>query len=288
MNYRHTYHAGGFADVFKHVIFLLVLEHMKKKASPFFVLDTHAGAGRYDLTSAEAARTGEFKNGIGRLLAEAEVPKELAPYLAAVRRLNARYGAEPRWYPGSPLLAKHMLRGGDRLALAELHPEEARALAREFGADDRIKVHHGDGYTAMKALLPPAEHRGVVLVDPPFEVEDEFERMTKSLRQAVRRFATGTYLLWYPIKEPDKVEGFLAALRGSGIKRILLAEIRLYPPGGPPGRSQDGERLEGCGLAMVNPPWTLAESLARIGPWLAKRLAREGDGGFRLEWLAAE
>lgn len=284
MNYRHTYHAGGFADVFKHVIFLLVLEHLRKKASPFFVLDTHAGAGRYDLTSPEAARTGEFKQGIGRLLAETDVPKDVAPYLAAVRRLNARYGTGPRWYPGSPLLAKHMLRAGDRLALAELHPEEARALAREFGADDRIKIHHGDGYVAMKALLPPAERRGVVLVDPPFEAEDEFERMVKSLRQAVRRFATGTYLLWYPIKEPDKVEAFLTALRESGIKRILLAEIRLYPET----QAQEAGRLEGCGLAMVNPPWTLGEALERIGPWLAKRLAREGDGGFRLEWLAAE
>ncbi|MGB8275357.1 MAG: 23S rRNA (adenine(2030)-N(6))-methyltransferase RlmJ [Alphaproteobacteria bacterium] len=281
MNYLHLFHAGSFADVFKHAVFVLVLEHMKKKAAPFFVLDTHAGAGRYDLTSKAAARTGEAREGIGRILAAPGLAPALGPYVGAVRRLNARYGAGPRWYPGSPLLAAMLLRPGDRIALAELHPEEARALAREFGADPRVTVHHMDGYVALKALLPPPERRAVVLIDPPFEEPDEFERMAEGLRQACRRFATGVYLLWYPIKDADGTATFLAALRASGLARILMIELRVYP-------TENPERLNGCGMILVNPPWAVTRSLAALGPELVRLLAREGGGGWRLEWLAGE
>ena len=281
MNYRHIYHAGSFTDVFKHAIFALVIEHLKKKDKPFFVLDTHAGGGRYDLTSEEAARTGEYLDGVGRLLAAEEVPAELAAYVGAIRRLNVRYGAKPRWYPGSPLLAKLLARPRDRLAFAELNPEAARPLSREFGGDPQVKIHHMDGYVALKALLPPPERRGVVLVDPPFEEKGEFSRMVEGLKQAFRRFSTGVYLLWYPIKEREAVRSFLEAVRGTGIRDILAVELRIYA-------GEEPERLNGCGIVVVNPPWTLPEALERFLPWMARLLAREGQGAWRLEWLSED
>jgi 23S rRNA (adenine2030-N6)-methyltransferase len=281
MNYRHIYHAGNFADVFKHAIFALVIEHLKKKEKPFFVLDTHAGGGRYDLTASEAARTGEYLDGVARLLAAEDVPADLAAYVGAIRRLNARYPQKARWYPGSPLLARLLARPGDRLAFTELNPEAARPLAREFGADPQVRVHHMDGYVALKALLPPPERRGVVLIDPPFEQKGEFAHMVEGLRQACRRFSTGIYLLWYPIKEAAAVTSFLQSVRGTGIRNVLAVELRIYA-------SEEAERLNGCGLVMVNPPWTVPEALERFLPWMARLLAREGEGAWRLEWLSGE
>ena len=200
MNYRHAYHAGNFSDVFKHALLTLVVEHLKGKASPFAAIDTHAGIGRYDLTSEAATKTGEWRDGIGRLIGRDDVPAALGPYLGAVARQNG--GRLPktidglRHYPGSPAIVAHLMRKDDRLRAAELHPEDARALARTFAADRRVTVDRIDGYTALKAWLPPQERRGLALVDPPFERTDEFDAMLRGLVAGHRRFQTGVFMLW--------------------------------------------------------------------------------------------
>lgn len=278
MNYRHAYHAGNFADVVKHGVFALVIEHLKAKQAPFCVLDTHAGIGRYDLWSEPAQKTGEFRGGILKVMTGSP-PPGLEPYLAAVRAMNR--GNEVRWYPGSPNLAQALTRPQDRIVLLELHPEDARTLADEFAGDPRIRVHHADGYVGLKAFLPPTERRGVVLIDPPFEATDEFARLMRGLRHAHRRWATGLYLVWYPIKHRAPVRAFHDDLIASGLRRILVAELLLRP-------DTDPERLNGMGLVVVNPPWRLDEALGRLFPDLLARFGAQASGRTRIEMLVPE
>ncbi|MSO73562.1 MAG: 23S rRNA (adenine(2030)-N(6))-methyltransferase RlmJ [Alphaproteobacteria bacterium] len=281
MNYRHSFHAGNFGDVLKHVVLTLVIEHLKLKPTPFAVIDTHAGTGRYDLQATESARTGEYRDGIARVLAWRDPPAELAPYLAVVRAMNEAEAGRLRWYPGSPRLARALMRRGDRLFATELHPADFAALAAEFANDRRTKTIMLDGYQALAAFVPPRERRAVVLVDPPFEVPGEFERLVEGVRAAHRRFASGIYLLWYPIKARAAIDQFHAALVASGLRRILLVELLVRTP-------TDEERLNGCGLIVINPPHTLAEALARLLPSLARVLAEEKSGTARLDWLVPE
>jgi 23S rRNA (adenine2030-N6)-methyltransferase len=278
MNYRHVYHAGNFADVFKHAVLALIVSHLGRKEAPFFTLDTHAGIGAYDLDSIEAGKTGEYRGGVARVLDAAGHPAELAPYLAAVRALNA--GGRLRWYPGSPALVRALLRPQDRMAVVELHPEDCDLLRRRFAGDRQVKVHHMDGYAALKALLPPPERRGMVLIDPPFEVKDELERLQDGLRQAFKRWPTAAYVVWYPIKGREPVARFHAALAAEGGPPTLVAELLIRP-------DDDPFRLNGCGLALVNPPWKLDEALAGLLPWLTATLAPQ-QGSHRLEWLIGE
>lgn len=280
MNYRHAYHAGGAADVFKHVVLTLLVETLLAKDKPFCVVDSHAGLGRYDLAGTEAQKTGEYRDGIGRVLAAGGALPDAFPaaYLRIVRGMNP--GGEAVAYPGSPWLARALMRPGDRLVLAELHPEDAAALRRLFRADPQVAVHHRDGYEALGALLPPAERRGLVLVDPAFEVTDEFARMTASLRQAHARWPGGHYALWYPIKHRAPVDRFHGDLAMTGIRRILAVEMTLYDDGPP-------DRLNGSGLVIVNPPWRLDERLAAVLPPLQRILAQDG-GATRIEWLVPE
>ncbi len=288
MNYRHLYHAGNFADVVKHVVLTLVLERLCAKPSPFFVLDTHAGAGRYDLCSEAAQRTGEAGGGIERLLAaaatghEGGAPSDLAGYLGAVTALNqCGTPGKPRWYPGSPRLARAWLRPGDRLVLTEAHPEDARTLGREFARDPQVQVHHRDGYEALKAFLPPPERRGLVLIDPPYEAVGESERLVAALLAAHRRWPTGLFALWYPIKEQAWVWRLHEALATTGIRRQLVIELCIQP-------EDDWRRLNGCGMILVNPPWQLEQALSRLLPWLHSALAREGAGCCKVDWLVPE
>lgn len=284
MNYRHIFHAGNFADVVKHAILCLILGHLKSKATPFFALDSHAGIGRYDLRAADAQKTGEYRQGVLRLLGRSAMPAELSGYIAAVAAVNGvrRLTADNlRWYPGSPRILCAGLRDGDRLAAVELHPADATALAREFAGERRVTAHRMDGYQALKALLPPAERRGLALVDPPFEAPGEFTRLVGGLVQAHRRWATGIYALWYPIKARRPVDEFFDELSHSGIRRIAVAELMIHP-------AADPERLNGCGLAIVNPPWRLIEELHTVLAFLAPVLAQEGEGTWRAEWLVPE
>ncbi len=278
MNYRHAYHAGNFADVVKHAVLALLVDRLKAKDSAFCVLDTHAGIGRYDLRSVPAQKTGEFKSGIGRLLEREtrSLPAELKPYLGAVRALNGSGGL--RWYPGSPRLVRSLMRGQDQLILFELHPEDAAALSELFARDRQVTVRQADGYIGLKAVLPPPQRRGLVLIDPPFEKRDEFETLLRGLRQAHRRWATGQYLVWYPIKDRAPVAEFHQALKASGIERVLIAEFLLRP-------DDDAERLNGCGLVLINPPWKLDATLEELLSALAGILGAEKGGGARVEWL---
>jgi 23S rRNA (adenine2030-N6)-methyltransferase len=285
VNYRHAYHAGSFTDVVKHAVLALALERLKAKDAAFCVLDTHAGIGRYDLTAPAARKTGEYMTGIGRLLERdpQSLPGELRPYLGAVRALNGgalRQGGL-RWYPGSPRLVRSLLRRQDRLMALELHPEDAAALAALFERDPQVTVQQMDGYTGLKALLPPKERRGLVLIDPPFEVKDEFERLVQGLRQAHRRWATGHYIIWYPIKDRQPVAAFHDALKATGIARILAVELLLRP-------AEEPQRLNGCGLVLVNPPWPIEDKLRKLMPVLATILGAEPGGGSRVEWLVPE
>ena len=281
MNYRHAYHAGSFADVVKHAILALVLLHLKQKEKPFFVLDTHAGIGRYDLASVEAMKTKEAEGGILRLWAAPRVPPELEDYLACVRALNGRGKGAPRWYPGSPRLMRQLMRPQDRLVAVELHPDDAKKLAAEFRRDPAVKVMRMDGYTAAKSLLPPAERRGLVVIDPPFEETDEFERLARGLRQAYRRWATGIYAIWYPVKDVAAAAAFLDDVKASGIRRILSTELWVEKPGDP-------EKLTGTALLLVNPPWNLPPALESMLAFLAAVLARAPGAGFRISWLVPE
>lgn len=281
MNYRHAYHAGNFADVVKHAVLALAIERLKVKDAPFCVIDTHAGVGRYDLSAPAANKTGEYKTGIGRLLAQDPdtLPSELRPYLAAVKALNG--GGGLRWYPGSPRLVRSLLRRQDRLVAIELHAEDAATLAALFERDPQVKVQQMDGYGGLKALLPPRERRGLVLIDPPFEERDEFERLVQGLRQAYRRWATGHYVIWYPIKDRVPVAAFHDALKAMGIARILAVELLLRA-------ADDAERLNGCGLVLVNPPWPIEDKLRKLMPALATLLGTEPGGGARVAWLVPE
>jgi len=274
MNYRHAYHAGNFADVVKHALLSLVLAHLKRKDTPFCVVDTHAGIGRYDLDSVEAGKTLEYKDGIGRLLDGGDLPEMLADYLAAVRAVNPTW-PELTAYPGSPRIARHMLRPQDRLAVVELHPEDGRLLRREFRNDPQVGVHEQDAYISLKALLPPKERRGLVLIDPPFEVKDEFRRIAKGMAEALRRWPNGIYGIWYPIKDREPVERFLGELAALG-KPCFTAELFRYVP-------DDPTRLNGTGMVLINPPWQLDEALGALLPVLHDRL--DGVGGTDLRWI---
>ena len=265
MNYRHGYHAGNFADVLKHTALCELLRLLTAKDKKLFVLDTHAGAGGYDLSGNKARRTGEAETGIVRLAAapRAGMPAAVMRYLAAVAAYDRKFGpagGKPRRYPGSPRLVRAALRPGDRFVACELHPEEALALKREFAGDRAVEVRQADGYKALKALLPPVERRGLVVIDPPFEVTDEYERLLRALRQGVRRFATGCYAVWYPIKD----EMADALVRELAAFKPLVLELRL--DGIEPGK------LAACGLAVINPPWRFEEAMREALPWIAEQL----------------
>lgn len=277
MNYRHAFHAGSFADVFKHAILALLVEALKRKDAPFCLLDVHAGIGRYDLQADQALRTGEAEDGVLRLQGHA-LPPELAPYWSAVTTLNPDGGL--RWYPGSPRIARHLMRPHDRLLLAELHPEDAETLEQEFARDDQVQVRAMDAYIALKALLPPPERRGLVLIDPPFEVTDEFAQIQQGLTDAWRRWPTGTYAIWYPIKALAPTRAFHRWVSDNAPGPTLAVELLIHP-------ADTDERLNGCGLVIVRPPWKLDEELGRLLPFLRDVLA-ESDGKTELRWLVKE
>lgn len=271
MNYRHGYHAGNFADVLKHAALCELLRLLLSKDKKLFVLDTHAGAGGYDLGGGLAERTGEAARGIGRLAAASRVgmPAAVTRYLAAAAAYDGKFGplgGKPggtlRRYPGSPRLIRAALRPGDRFVACELHPGDALALKREFAGDRAVEVRQADGYQALKALLPPIERRGLVLIDPPFEAADEFERLARAVRHGLRRFATGCFAIWYPIKDAAAVAGFLDSIAAP--RRLVLA-LRLEGQG-------EAGKLAACGLAVINPPWRFEEAMAEAMPWIAAAL----------------
>jgi 23S rRNA (adenine2030-N6)-methyltransferase len=280
MNYRHAFHAGNFADVVKHAILARILTHLRKKESAFRVIDTHAGAGFYDLTGPEAVRSPEWRDGIGRLtgaVIDPAVSPLIADYLEAVRALNPD-GAIVR-YPGSPALVRAFLRPADRLIACELEPQAAKALEQNFHGDRRVKTVAIDGWTALSAYIPPKERRGLVLIDPPYEATDEFARLAAALQSALRKWPTGIFFAWYPIKDARGIASFVRDLKARGVTNLLRTELVTASA------SDDG-KLRGTGQLIVNPPWTLDQDLAILLPGLAKILAPGVTDAAHLEWLA--
>lgn len=280
MNYRHAFHAGNVGDVLKHMVQIHVLAHLRAKDKPFAVIDTHAGAGAYDLAGGSATRTGEWRTGLGRVQDAPDTPPMVRAHLDAVTAVRAERGTTI--YPGSPLVTAGMLRPGDRMVAVERHPEDHAALAALFRRARGVTVRDGDGYAALEALLPPPERRGLILIDPPFEDRAEAAAMAAALRRAHRRFATGIYILWYPITDPGAVAVLHQLVENTGIPRVLVAELTTRPTTTLAG-------LAGCGLIVVNPPWRLDTTLAETLPWLTARLeTTPGTGRWRVDWLRGE
>ena len=271
MNYRHAFHAGNFADVFKHALLALILDYLKRKETGFRYIDTHAGIGLYDLAGDEASRTGEWVDGIGRFMKETfhpDIAALLAPFLHAQGALATEH------YAGSPVLAQRLLRKQDRLTCCEWHDEDIRILERAMGRDHRLILRHENGYQALKGLVPPQERRGLVLIDPPFEERNEFQMMEEALVMAHRKWSTGIYALWYPVKDMRTVAQFVARLKERAIPKILRLELAVEA------LRSDGP-LAATGLIVVNPPYRLEEQARRLLPVLAKVLAR-GPGASSL------
>lgn len=283
MNYRHAYHAGNFADVLKHVVLIMLVEHLRKKSAPFFYLDTHAGRGLYDLSEAQAQRSGEYKDGIGRVLdaPASTLPPEVAAYAALVRQSAGKGHSAITAYPGSPVIVARLRRPTDRLVLLETLPKEAAALRLAIGRARLVSVLESDGYAALKAQLPPRENRGLVLIDPPYESDQEFDRVLAGLELAHERWPTGTFCVWYPLTDRAGPVRFRRDLGRSGIRKVLDVQLNVLPTDAQVG-------MAGAGLVIVNPPWLLDERLAELLPQLHQLLSPEGLGGTSVEWLVPE
>ncbi len=282
MNYRHDFHAGGFADVIKHIVLVRMLAYLHEKPAAFRVIDTHAGAGVYDLTSEEARRGGESLTGIARIMQARFSEKTeplLKPYLDIIRAFNPQ--RDLKAYPGSPLIARALLRPQDRLTACEVEPKARKRLIEALRRDTQARVVDLDGWTALPAFVPPNERRGLVLIDPSFEQKDEFERLAAGFSEAFAKWPTGSYLLWYPVKSRRATDGLarhVAAVAGAAkpLGKCLRLEFSVAPQAASPG-------LVSTGLLIVNPPWTLMGELKAILPELEKPLGQGGAGRFRLE-----
>lgn len=278
MNYRHAFHAGNHADVLKHLVISRIIALLSRKEAPFAYLDSHAGVGLYDLQGDQATRTGEWLDGIGRLWDASDLPEATADYFGVLRDLNP--DGALRYYPGSPELARQLTREQDRVLLNEKHPEDGRLLKDNMKGDHRVAVHLGEGWHVPRALLPVAEKRALLLIDPPFEKADELERCVAALDEAIGRMRQTVVVIWYPIKDERQLRRFYQALSKSSAPKLLRAELFVHAP-------DDATRLAGSGLAIANAPWGLEDELKQLLPWLAGKLA-QSQGDFRLDWLIAE
>lgn len=278
MNYRHGFHAGNFADVFKHVLLARLLLYLAHKETPFRVIDTHAGEGAYDLSSDEAERTGEWRTGVGRIADLTTAPSKardlLQPYLDCLGPIGPE--GRPAIYPGSPVIAQRLMRAQDKAIFCELRPDAFTALRRRFGRDARIKTIHLDGYVGLGGFVPPKERRGLVLIDPPFERTDEFDALFYAFCNSYRKWPTGIYALWYPSKCPDDSAWLHRRLREEDIPAVLALSLRV-------GAEDTG--LQATGLVVVNPPFGFTEEASVLLEFLAKALARDGAAKAGLEWL---
>ena len=281
MNYRHAYHAGNFGDVLKHLILTEVIGYLLRKPTAIRIIDLHAGSGLYDLSASAATATNEWQDGIAKIFADdpTTAPSAIANYLSVVKRFNP----EPQLvrYPGSPVLARALIRPNDVVVANELHPNDHAALARHFARDSQVRIMQLDAWTAIKSLLPPKERRGLILIDPPFEQPGEFKRMTAGLAEALSRFANGVYLLWYPIKDYRPITSFHRHLTALAPPKTLVCELLLQTPNNP-------NRLSGAGVVIVNPPYQLDQTLADCGTWLVSRLSDHPARRLDVRWLVTE
>lgn len=284
MKYRHAYHAGNFADTMKHLVLLELLQALQRKPAEFVFIETHAGRGEYPIAGREMRATAEYRSGIGRLLENRErLDGRIRDYVELVLRLGGDpQSARLERYPGSPLLAAAQLRPGDRAVLLEFQPAERRALERALASYRNVSVRGEDGYLALRGLLPPPQRRGLVLIDPPYEQQaEEFEHVYATLLDGLRRWATGIFAVWYPIKERTPIARFHKRLADSGVRRILYGELSLFP-------EDSRVALNGCGMLIVNPPWQLDSSLQALLPALHHALGGSAGNGVRCAWLVPE
>ena len=279
LSYRHLFHAGNYADVFKHALLARLLIALGAKEKPYCYIDTHAGTGRYDLGHEWAWKTREFETGIRKLWDRKDIPAALAPYLDAVRSENPK--GRLRFYPGSPLLALKLRRPDDRILLTELNKTDCAELETVMGGERHVAVHLMDGYEALQKFLPPQERRGIVLLDSSFDRSEELARISKALKAAHQRWATGMYAIWYPLLAPEVMEGFMRSVKGTGIGKILRLEMRIREPA-------PDTPAPGCGMLVVNPPWKFDTEARSLLGWIWKALAEDGAGGVKVEWLAKE
>lgn len=277
LSYRHSFHAGNFADVVKHVVLVEILEHLLKKSKPFDFVDTHAGAGLFDLHFGHAEKLKESRGGIGKLW-DGDWP-ELSGYFEAIKACN-RPGTLD-YYPGSPLIAKHFLRPQDQAWLFELHPADFRRLEKNVRENHRMRVACKDGHQGVLAVLPPVSRRGLVLIDPSFEVKSEYEQVVETIRKAHRKFSTGIFSLWYPVVERERVRQLENLFIASGLRDIERFELDLKP-------DSDNRGMTGAGMIVINPPWGLGEKMARVLPELAWAMGHIDESGFRCDTLVPE
>lgn len=275
LSYRHAFHAGNHADVLKHAVLAFMLEYYNQKDKPYWYIDTHAGAGAYQLDSGFAAKNAEYASGIARLMPRDDLPALLQPYVELVRGMNG--DGVLKTYPGSPLVAHRLLRAEDKLRLFELHPADLQLLHQTFaGSGRRVQIQQADGFAGLKALLPPPTRRALVLIDPPYEVKDDYRHVITALKDALQRFATGTFAVWYPQLQRAEVPVMLEKLKKLPAKEWLHVALDVNQP------SSDGFGMHGSGLFIINPPWTLHAALESTMPWLIEALGAEG-AGYTLE-----
>jgi 23S rRNA (adenine2030-N6)-methyltransferase len=285
LSYLHSFHAGNFADVLKHTILVHTLNYLTQKPKPLFYLDTHSGPGGFSLGQSEAQKNREYENGIGQLWEQANLPDCVAEYVQTVRHFQAenktqQAGSALSHYPGSPWFAAHLLGEYDRLTLCELHPREHQTLAGNFKRDRRVKVFNQDGFQSAIAAMPPKERRGLVLIDPPYEIKTDYDRVVEVLKACHKRFATGTYAIWYPVVQRKQIDKMLKAIQTSGIRNIQVFELGLQA-------DTAGRGMTSSGMIVVNPPWTLWKEMQTALPFLAETLAGKA-GVYKMEQLVAE
>ncbi len=278
LSYRHSFHAGNHADVLKHIVQSLILNSLQQKEKPFVYHDTHSGVGRYDLTHEWSEKTGEYKQGIARVWQQDNIPAELDSYLDAIRQLNQ--GETLRYYPGSPRVARAHLREQDRMVLTELHPSDYPLLEQEFHRDRQVSIYKEDGFARLKASLPPQERRGLVLIDPPYELAKEYRDVVRAIAQSYKRWATGIYAIWYPLVNRCDIDDMLEGLQGLEIRKILQIELGVAP--------DTNERgMTASGMIVINPPWTLESQMQTILPFLKQAIA-PATGHYKVEWVVPE
>ncbi len=279
LSYRHAFHAGNHADVLKHIVLLQVLDYMKQKDAPFLYVDTHSGAGLYDLHSEWASKKAEYKTGISHLWKAADLLPEVQPYMDIIHQLNAE--GKLKIYPGSPWIAYQSLRPCDRARLFELHPNEYTCLSENFSRQRNIKIGKSDGFQALSAVLPPASRRAVILIDPPYEVKSDYQTVVSSLKEACRRFNSGVYMIWYPVVNRKTVDKLERDLVSSGIRNIQLFELAVK-------EDTDESGMTASGMIVINPPWKLKQTMQKILPWLEKKLCADQKAVYRINQLVDE
>lgn len=278
LSYRHSFHAGNHADVVKHIVQSLILDALKQKDKPFVYHDTHSGVGRYDLQDERSEKTGEYKQGIARIWQRDDIPADIASYIDAIKALND--GDTLRYYPGSPKVARAQLREQDRMVLTELHPSDFPLLLQEFRGDRQVRIYKEDAFARLKASLPPKERRGVVLIDPPYELKHEYMDVVKAIQESYKRWATGTYAIWYPVVYRENIDKMIQGLENLGIRKILQIELGVEP-------DTEERGMTASGMIVINPPWKLESQMQAILPWLQEAIAPT-HGFYKVDWIVPE